>query len=79
MKTAVPKANPVIKTVTDVFPAATLYERELMDLLGAKVDGLPAGRRYPLPEDWPVDQFPLRKDWKPDTAGQPGNPTTEEK
>ena len=29
-----------------------------------KLRGLPAGRRYPLPEDFPTDQYPLRKDWK---------------
>jgi Ni,Fe-hydrogenase III component G len=32
------------------------------------VEGLPAGNRYPLTDDWPADQFPLRKDWKPDSA-----------
>ena len=61
---SVPKENPVIKTVTHYFPAADAYERELVDLLGAKVEGLDAGFRYPLPDDWPANQFPLRKDWK---------------
>ena len=63
----VPKENPVIKTITPSFPAADAYERELVDLLGAKVTGLPEGNRYPLPDDWPADQYPLRKDWKPAT------------
>ena len=63
----VPKENPVIKTITPSFPAADAYERELIDLLGAKVTGLPEGNRYPLPDDWPADQHPLRKDWKPTT------------
>jgi Ni,Fe-hydrogenase III component G len=58
------KSSPVIKTVTDLFPAAELYEREVEDLLGAKVEGLAPGRHYPLPDDWPVGEFPLRKDWK---------------
>jgi membrane-bound hydrogenase subunit beta len=61
---SVPKENPVIKTVTHYFPAADAYERELVDLLGAKVEGLDSGFRYPLPDDWPANQFPLRKDWK---------------
>lgn len=65
LKTAAPKATPVFKTISTEFPAATLYERELEDLLGATVEGLAAGRRYPLPDDWPVGQYPLRKDWKP--------------
>lgn len=71
IKTAAPKDNPVIDTVTNQFPAAELYERELIDLLGTKVNGLRAGRRYPLPDEWPVDQHPLRKDWKPEQAPAP--------
>ena len=64
IKTSVPMQNPVIQTVTDLFPAAEIYERELVDLLGAKVDGLKLAFRYPLTDDWPIDQFPLRKSWK---------------
>jgi Ni,Fe-hydrogenase III component G len=61
---SLPKDKPVIKTVTQYFPAADIYERELVDLLGVQVTGLPASHRYPLPDDWPANQFPLRKDWK---------------
>ena len=64
LKISVSKSKPVIKTIIGVFPAADIYERELIDLLGAQVEGLPAGRRYPLDECWPKDQHPLRKDWK---------------
>jgi membrane-bound hydrogenase subunit beta len=60
----VPKDNPVLPTVTDYFPAAECPERELIDLLGMKVEGLPPGMRYPLPDGWPEGQYPLRKDWK---------------
>jgi Ni,Fe-hydrogenase III component G len=63
LKISAPKENPVIKTVTDLFPSGEMYEREVMDLLGAKVEGLASGRPYPLHETWPRDQFPLRKDW----------------
>lgn len=61
----VPRDRPVLRSVTDRFPGAANYERELVDLLGFEVEGLPPGKRYPLPDDWPVDQKPLRKDWKP--------------
>jgi len=64
LKTSVTKQNPVLKTVISYFPGAEIYERELLDLFGAKVSGLPAGHRYPLTDDWPPDQYPLRKDWK---------------
>jgi membrane-bound hydrogenase subunit beta len=65
LKLRVPREAPVIESVTGVFPGAANYERELVDLLGFEVRDLPPGRRYPLPDDWPVDQKPLRKDWKP--------------
>jgi len=67
LHTSVPKEKPVIKTIMPYFPAAEDYERELVDLFGAQVQGLPEGSRYPLPDDWPANQFPLRKDWKPKT------------
>jgi membrane-bound hydrogenase subunit beta len=67
LKTWVPKTSPKLKTVSEFFPSAVLYEKELIDLLGAEVSGLPADfGHYPLPEDWPKGQYPLRKDWKPE-------------
>ena len=65
IKTSVPKNNPNLKSIIGYFPGAEIYERELVDLLGVKVEGLPEGYRYPLTDEWPKDQFPLRKDWKP--------------
>lgn len=70
LKTNAPKTEPVIKTVTGIYNGAIFYERELEDLLGAKVDGLPEGRHYPLPENWPAGQYPLRKDWNPENISQ---------
>lgn len=63
IKTRALKDKESIKTVTGYFPSAAIYERELVDLLGAKVEGLPEGIRYPLPDEWPAGQYPLRKDW----------------
>ena len=67
---SVPKEKPVIKTVSMRFPAADAYEREMVDLLGMQVEGLPPGNRYPLPDGWPEGQHPLRKDWKGPEAGK---------
>lgn len=64
LKISVPKDAGSIKSVIDYFGSADIYERELVDLFGAKVEGLPEGRRYPLPDNWPAGQYPLRKDWK---------------
>jgi len=58
------KGNPEVNTVTSYCPSADIYERELMDLLGIKVNGLAPGHRYPLTDDWPQGEYPLRKDWK---------------
>jgi Ni,Fe-hydrogenase III component G len=72
LKTSVPKENPVIQSIINYFPAAELYEREVVDLLGARVEGLPEGSRYPLPDGWPEGQYPLRKDWKSETSQKEG-------
>ncbi len=69
LRLRVPRDLPRIRTVTDLFPGAANYERELDDLLGFEVEGLSPGRPYPLPDDWPRDQKPLRKDWKPAAPG----------
>ena len=53
---------PVLYTVTDIFPGAILYERELMDMFGVKVEGHPDPRRIFLPEDWHAGEYPLRKE-----------------
>jgi membrane-bound hydrogenase subunit beta len=72
LHTRAPKTEPVIRSITDRFPSAHIYERELIDLLGARVEGLPPGNRYPLPDDWPQGQYPLRKDWRQESAEAAG-------
>jgi Ni,Fe-hydrogenase III component G len=66
----VPRENAVLQSVYDRLPNSEIYERELVDLFGIKVTGLPEGPRYPLPDDWPEGQYPLRKDWKPEMLEQ---------
>jgi Ni,Fe-hydrogenase III component G len=72
-----PKANPVIRSIGYLFPGGLLYERELVDLLGTQVEGLPPGKRYPLPDDWPAGQYPLRKDWSPEMLDKLPKPVAE--
>ena len=59
--------DPQVDSIISYFPSAEIYERELVDLFGIQVKGLPEGSRYPLTDDWPKDEHPLRKDWKPKT------------
>lgn len=63
LRVGLDREHPAVKTVTSYFPGADVYERELVDLLGIDVKGLAAGDRYPLPDNWPKGQFPLRKSW----------------
>ena len=55
VRTSVPKDKPVLMTVTGLYPCAEIYEREMVDLLGFKVEGLTMANRYPLTDDWPKD------------------------
>ncbi len=66
LKEKAPKNDPRINTMTDIYPSLILHERELMDLFGAVVEGLPEGPSYPLPDGWPKGNYPLRKEWKPE-------------
>jgi NADH-quinone oxidoreductase subunit C len=63
LRTEIPKDHPHVDSITPVIPGAILYEREIQDMFGIVVDGIPDGRRLVLPDDWPDGQFPLRKDW----------------
>lgn len=63
LKTHVPRERPIIETVTKFYAGVDIFERELVDLFGIQVTGLPPGPRYPLPDNWPAGEYPLRKDW----------------
>ena len=64
LKLDLPKDSPKVRSVADIFPGASLYERDLMEMLGVKVEGHPDPRRLFLPEDWPPGKYPLRKEVK---------------
>jgi NADH:ubiquinone oxidoreductase subunit C len=62
---ALPRGTPVMPTVTDLLPPAGIYERQIHDLFGIAFEGHPALTRIILNEDWPDQEYPLRKDWNP--------------
>jgi len=72
IRTEVSKSRPEIETITDIIPGASLYEREVFDLLGVIFLGHPDLSRLVLPEGWPREQYPLRKDWSPELTERSG-------
>jgi NADH-quinone oxidoreductase subunit C len=62
LKVIVPKENPVVKTVSDVWATADWHEREAYDMMGLIFEGHPDLRRILCPDDW--EGYPLRKDYK---------------
>jgi len=61
LKAKLPRDNPSIATVEDLWAGANWLEREIFDLLGVNFEGHSDLRRLLMPEDWPG--YPLRKDF----------------
>ena len=60
IKVALPNGDLHIPTITDIWPSANWYERELWDMFGIVVDGHPHLARLIMPKTWVG--HPLRKD-----------------
>ena len=55
-------AHPVAPSITGIVPGASWAELEMRDLLGIECEGHPDPRPLVLPDDFPPDVHPLRKD-----------------
>jgi NADH-quinone oxidoreductase subunit C len=64
LRVEVPREAPRLPSLCAVIPGAILYERELQDMFGLTIEGIPDPRPLVLPDGWPAGQHPLRKDWK---------------
>ncbi len=73
LKVKTPRDGGILPSVIPIYNGAIFYELELQGLLGVTVEGLPDDRQYPLPDNWPKGQYPMRKDWQP-TPAAPAQP-----
>jgi len=58
----IPRENPVVPTLVDVWPGVDYPERETHEMFGINFQGHPNQSHLFLPEDW-NDLPPLRKDY----------------
>ena len=61
--------EPIVASITQVYPGANQQEREIYDLMGIRFKGHPRMERILLWEGFPG--HPLRKDWRPLNAEIP--------
>ena len=69
LKVRVDEDDPVVPTVTHVYPGASWHEREAWDMMGIRFEGLADHRRIYMPEDF--EYHPARKEFP--TLGIPGS------
>ena len=54
--------SPKVDSISDIIPAANWAEREIRDMFGVEAVGHPYPKRLVLPDGWPDNLHPLRKD-----------------
>jgi len=62
LKVSVPRDQPEVDSIQDIWKTANWHEREAWDLFGVTFKGHPDLRRILMPGDW--EGYPLRKDYK---------------
>lgn len=62
IKASAPKRDSKVQSLVNVVPATILYEREVYEMLGVRFEGHPRLEKLFLPEDWPENVHPLRRE-----------------
>lgn len=68
LRMLLPREAPAIASVCGLIPSSSFYERELAEMFGITVVNTPDANHLFLPEDWPANVYPLRKDFVPNKA-----------
>jgi ech hydrogenase subunit E len=68
LRTVTPRATPALPTIEDLIPSATLFERELHEMLGFEITGAKSNERLFIADDWPEEVYPLRTDFSIEQA-----------
>ena len=63
LQASLDRNRPEMDSITPIIPGANWAEREAQDLLGIKFSGHVDPRRLALPDDWPENLHPLRRDF----------------
>ena len=62
IRVTLPKTDLTIPTITDIIPGAIFSEREVQEMMGVTVVGIPDSRRLFIPDDFPQGVYPWRRD-----------------
>ncbi|HTX89742.1 MAG TPA: NADH-quinone oxidoreductase subunit C [Anaerolineales bacterium] len=71
LRVRVPRQGGELPTLSEVFPIAEVFERELHEMYGIEIAGLRNTERLYLPENWPAGVYPMLKDFDPKVLSEP--------
>jgi Ni,Fe-hydrogenase III component G len=74
LRVGVPRADPLVPSICNIIPSASLFEREIGELFGVRVVGTPDTAPLLLPDDWLEGIYPLRKDFVAEQTRAPSEP-----
>lgn len=77
LRTYVPKKKCEIESILPIMKGAEWIEREIHELFGVEFKNHPNMKPLLLPDDWPKDEYPLRKEYKLSSTEE--NPTCSRK
>jgi Ni,Fe-hydrogenase III component G len=63
LRVRIPREQPELPSLCEIIPGAESYERELREMFGIEITGLVTPERLYLPDDWPENAYPMRKDF----------------